>query len=313
MLSRIADSLFWLNRYMERTDGLLRLTYVNYIMSLDKDAIGNITWRPVLEMYSMANKDELNELETDTEGSLKKILVDTTNSNSLKMLVHKARENARGVQDLITKEVWEEVNHMYHMANQPNLLAKLNTHQGLEVIEQFKRHCVQYVGIAETTMSRGVGWQFMNLGRYVERCLQTIILTQKQVQHVFPYKSDVNDIFQWRYLLLSLAGYEQHLKTYRTSNINKNILHQVLLNENFTRSVIYSLNHISYYLQRITQGVDNADTKELLRTFGRMHSRVKYLDLKEINEDTLLPFLKRTEQDLLKFSSQLGQQFFSYS
>ena len=313
MLSRIADSLFWLNRYMERSDGLLRLTYVNYILSLDKDAIGNISWRPVLEMFTLSKPEEIETLEQDTEAALKKILVDTSNHNSLKTIIHKARENARGVQDLITKEVWEEVNQMYHLVNQPSLVQKLDAHQGLEIIDMFKKHSVIYTGITDTTMSRGMGWQFMNLGKHIERCLQTVILFQKHLKHVAPFDSNVNDIFKWRYLLLSLSGYELHLKTYRSSNTNKNILHQILLNQNFTRSVVYSLNHIHFYLSRITINSDDEETAKLLRNFGRLHSKVKFLDLKDLNEDTLLPFLKEIEQDLLVFSRMLGKHFFSYS
>ena len=313
MLSRIADSLFWLNRYMERSDGLLRLTYVNYILSLDKDAIGNISWKPVLEMFTLSKSEEIATLEQDTEAALKKILVDTSNHNSLKTIIHKARENARGVQDLITKEVWEEVNQMYHLVNQPSLVHKLDAHQGLEIIDMFKKHSVIYTGITDTTMSRGMGWQFMNLGKHIERCLQTTVLFQKHLKHVAPFDSNVNDIFKWRYLLLSLSGYELHLKTYRSSNTNKNILHQILLNQNFTRSVIYSLNHIHFYLSRITINSDDEETAKLLRNFGRLHSKVKFLDLKDLNEDTLLPFLKEIEQDLLVFSGMLGKHFFSYS
>jgi uncharacterized alpha-E superfamily protein len=313
MLSRIADSLFWMNRYMERADGLLRLLHVHYSLSLDKDINGGLTWKPVLEIFTPSDKAQVALLEDHTEAVLKRILVDSVNHNSLKALVNKARENARGVQDHITKEVWEEVNQMYHLINQPTLLSKLTGYKGLEVIDTFKRHTVIYTGIVEITMSRGMGWRFMNLGKYIERCLQTIVYTEKQVELMKEHKRDANDILQWRYLLLSLSGYELHLKTYRTANHNYNAVHQVLLNENFARSVIYSLNHIDDCLKYVTYKTHDEETNDLIRSFGQLYSKVKYIDRKQLELTNLQPMLAEVKDDLLTFSRILGQHFFAYS
>lgn len=313
MLSRIADSLFWMNRYMERSDGILRLIYIHYSLSLDKDVNRNLTWKPVMEMYTNMKKEEISKLEAQPELVLKKILIDTNNTNSLKVLVNKARENARGVQDHITKEMWEQVNGMYHLVNQPAMLNRLNTYEGPEVVELFQKQCVMYTGITEITMSRGMGWQFMNLGKYVERCLQTIVLTEKHLELLCQEENEVNDILQWRYLLLSLSGYEQHLKTYRTADHHYNALHQVILNDNFTRSIIYSLKHIDYCLNYITSTNNDEETKDLLRCFGRLYSKVKYMELRNFDNSTLQPFLKEIKNELLEFSTRLTQHFFSYS
>src|ERR1700685_4580365 len=124
MLSRIADSLFWMNRYMERADGMLRIAATHYIFSMDKDVIGTMTWMPIMEIFTESEEDHLKSIENNTEECLKLLLLDTTNTNCLKTLVNKARENARGMQDHITKEVWEEVNQMYHLINQPALQHK---------------------------------------------------------------------------------------------------------------------------------------------------------------------------------------------
>src|SRR5215216_3579722 len=126
MLSRIADSLYWLNRYMERTDGILRVISIHSSLSLDTDLTRNITWRPVLEMFTTLKGKEIKSLENESLLVLKKILIDTHNHNSIKALVNKSRENARGIQDHITKEVWEQVNAMYHLVNDASVLQQLN-------------------------------------------------------------------------------------------------------------------------------------------------------------------------------------------
>src|ERR1700694_2817907 len=251
MLSRIADSLFWLNRYTERSDSLLRLTYIHYILSPDRSLNTGYSWRAVLELYPATGRDTMAAIENDTTAVLKNLLIDEGNTNSIKSIVNKARENARGVQDHITKEVWEVVNQMYHLANQPSLSEKLRTDQAIKAIEAFAKYTVLFSGITDNTMSRGLGWNFMNLGQFIERCQQTIAITNKQLELMSPEQYETNDILQWRHLLLSLSGYEMHLKTYCGIDHTYNVLHQVTLNENFTRSVVYSLTRINYYLEHI--------------------------------------------------------------
>src|SRR5205809_6000474 len=139
MLSRIADSLFWFNRYMERADGLLRIMRTNYTLSLDKGINSNLTWQPVLKIFTNINDNEIATLENDTAATLYFLLTDTNNANSLKAILTKARENARGVQDHITKEVWEQVNQMYHMVNSPNISSNLSGYEALETLETFSK------------------------------------------------------------------------------------------------------------------------------------------------------------------------------
>ena len=288
MLSRIADSLFWLNRYMERADGLLRVAAVHYTLSLDK----------------------LFTLPTDAVGE---DLFHPDNPNSLRVILTRARENARGVQDHITKEVWEAVNAIYHLVEGHSLEDQFSNYGALHVMEQFTRHCVQYAGITDITMPRGVGWNFMNLGKYMERSLQTLALADKEFRVIDYNMEETRDIMQWRYLLLCLSGYELHLKTYRSTGYNSNALHQVLFNEDFPHSLIYSLTRLQRHLNAIVKENRSPDSEALLRHFGRIYSKAKYMDPESINGHTLQQFFGETRMDLLLFGRRLGQHFFSYS
>jgi uncharacterized alpha-E superfamily protein len=298
---------------MERIDGILRVASVHSNLSLDTDVTRNITWKPVLEMFTTLNGDEINSLENESLLVLKTLLIKTGNGNSVKILVNKSRENARGIQDHITKELWEQVNAMYHLVNDTSVLTRIDGYQGREILELFKKQCVLYTGLTEITMSRGMGWQFMNMGKFIERCLQTITLVEKNLQLLAEGSKEINDIIHWRYLLLSVSGYEQHLKTYHTPNVNRNVMHQVLLNENFSRSVIYSLGKIDFSLKYITRKNNHEETSNLLRHFGRLHSKIKYMELQNFNNKTIQPFLEETKFELLEFSTRMAQHFFSYS
>lgn len=311
MLSRIADSLFWLNRYIERSDCLVRLVYVHYILSLDRSA-NTSSWQPVLEVCTTATPDEVKAIEYDAPAVLRKILLDDKNENSIRCILNKARENARGAQDHITKEVWETVNGMYHFANQANLAAKLKTDGALKVIDAFAKSSVMFAGIADNTMSRGLGWNFLQLGKFIERCFQTIAITNKQLDGNNFENGKGSDILEWRYLLFSLSGYELYLKTHNSPDHTAGVLQQIFLDENFTRSIVYSLIRISHYLENIMI-IHEDQNKELKRSFGKLFSKVRYLDIQTTSVGELQKLLKEINGDLFAFSKEIGQFYFSYS
>ncbi len=313
MLSRIADSLFWLNRYMERGDGLIRGTKTHYILLLDKGINKNLNWKPMLECFTHSKVDEIDLLKDDTEQTLHKLLLETTNSNSLKKMVGRARENARGVQDHITKEVWEHVNQLYHSINSLTAETELKGFNAISTIESLEQGCVLYNGVSDTTMPRGLGWGFMNLGRYIERCILTIEMTNKYFAEIDYKLEEEKDILQWRPLLLALSGYELHLKSYRSNSYNQNALHQVLFNENFTRSVLYSLKRVDKYFSDVIKNNAVSETTILSKRLGRLVSKLEYTDLESLDQHNLKEFLFTTRNELIAFSNQFAKQFFSYA
>jgi len=313
MLSRIADSLFWLNRYMERTESLVRLISVHYILSLDKGISSPNSWRPVLELATRQNTFDIGSIEFSTAASLNKLMLDSENHNSLKVIVHRARENARGIQDYITKEVWEEVNQMYHFINDPQLATRFSSGEAMQVLDKCTNHSVLFAGVIEITMPRDIGWYFMNLGKYIERCFHTIALMEKQLQLIQFKIDDSADILQWRYLLLALSGYELHLKTYTSSHHTANLLHQVIFNENFTRSILYSLSRIDIYLRKVMPKGSTIENKAILNSFGRLFSGVKFKESNSLNQENISSFLIKLKDDLSDFSTQFAQHFFSYA
>lgn len=312
MLSRIADSLFWLSRYMERADGLLRATSTHYILSLDNTVMGQMTWKPVLEMFTTMDDDAIENIKYNTTTALRTLLTDADNLNSLKIIITKARENARGAQDHITKEVWEEINGLYRLINQSNISDRQGEQDVIQMMQLFTQHSLLYTGVADVTMPRGLGWSFMNFGKFVERCFEIVVLVDKHYEAINYNLDEGNVIVQWKELLFSLSGYELHLKTYRGSGYNRNVLHQVLFNEDFPHSVLYSLSRIEKYMNDIVSENQSPGNPELLRCFGRLYSRLKYMRPDEINSANLKPFLEEIKTELLQFSNLLGQNFFSY-
>ena len=312
MLSRIADSLFWLNRYLERTEGMLRLMRTNYVLSLDKGPSDMNNWKPLLQIYSGLPPEEQLNLQESNQKVMSYLLMDKANENSIQMNLNKARENARGMQDHITKEVWEQVNFLYHSVNSKSTFEKLNNNQ-LSTIEYLLKNCLLYTGIADSTMPRGMSWCFMNLGKYLERCLLTIELLDKYYANIdYDFESE-KDILYWRSLLFSVSGYEFHLKNYRNGDTNFNIAHQIIFNEQFPYSIFYCLTRIKKYVETIIEENKVKDKNLLVKEFGRIYSNVEFTDLDWIKKTGMSVYLQTSRYNLLQFTNSLSQTFFSYS
>lgn len=313
MLSRIADSMFWLNRYLERSEGMLRTLHTSYVLSLDKGPYGTNSWRPLMQIYTGLPDAQLAELETHPNEVIRYLLLDARNMNSLKVVLNRARENARGMQDHITKEVWEQVNHMYHLINSTKTADQLLGSDQLATIEHLLKNCLLYAGITDSTMPRGMSWSFMSLGKYIERCLHSIELTDKHYRTIGYDLSQGRDILYWRSLLFSLSGYEFHLKNYRSADINYNVAHQVIFNQQFPHSIMYSLTRIKKYLDDVVKENNPSEKYSLLKQFGRLYSNVEFADFEWIKRSGLPEYLDETRSNLLQFSRSLSQSFFSYA
>lgn len=312
MLSRIADSLFWLNRYMERNDCLLRTVRTNYILSFDTDQQTDFSWKDVVHLFS-TDPEAADIYAIDSISSLKYLIADTKNLNSSKVLVTKARENARGVQDYITKEVWEQVNQLYHIVNQTGIEEKITGSHSLDVIDLLDQNSILFYGVIDSTMPRGQGWQFLNLGKFIERCMLTIDTTLAHSQKI-DHRLDIpKDILFWRNLLLSLSGYELYLKTYTRDQYNLNVIEHVIFNKNFPRSLIYSLTRVNRYLKEIAEHTKVEGSIKLQKQLGRIASKIEFADMNTIKEEGLPHFLYSIKNELTDFSKQLTQIYFSYA
>ncbi len=313
MLSRIADSLYWLQRYMERADGMLRLMKTSYILSFDKVQTSSMTWEPALKIFTSLSAHDIETLKKDNTAALQYLLLDTKNFNSLKVIYTRARENARGVQDQITKEVWEQVNQIYHQINQPGIAEKLAGPDAINVIDSFIKYGDQFVGITDSTMPRGQGWNYMNLGKFSERCLQTAEFTHSFFKKVdFDFQNE-QDILFWRSLLLALSGYELHLKNYSNQQHNYNVAQQVLFDKNFPRSLYYALDRANKYLNDIAASNPVEGSIQLKRSFGRLYSSIKFADLDIVEREGLEKYLIYVRKELNEFGRALGRTYFSYS
>lgn len=309
MLSRIADSLFWLSRYMERSDCLMRVIRTNYILAFDASSNTDFSWNDVAGVFNAM--DPTNTLSA-TE-ALPLLISDTRNTNSMKSLITKARENARGVQDNITKEVWAEVNRLYHLVNTPGMDQQLAGSAALEIIDKLDQSSLLFYGVTDSTMPRGQGWDFMSLGKFIERSILSIDVTYGHFSKIGHQVNTTQDILFWKNLLLSLSGYELYLKNYTRGQHTLNVIDHIIFNGDFPRSLIYSVTRVRRYLDAVAEDTKMEGSISLQKTFGRICSKVEFADINTIQQIGLSEFLQSLRKDLVDFSNQLTRIYFSYA
>src|SRR5471030_491233 len=311
MLSRVAASLYWLSRYVERSDGMLRMLKINYASS--QDTMQEFTWEPVVRIFSSPEDEDAEKLDNDSRAVLKYMVTGKNNSNSVLNIITLARENARGVQEHITKDLWQCLNEYYHTVKDTRLEKALQRDDPISVLDVLIKQVMLYYGTVEITMERGEGRSFMNIGKYLERAIQSVDILDLKFGSVSENPDLLTDTSYWKHLLLSLGGYELYLKTYREGFEASNILEQLVLNVDFPRSVIYSVNNIQRYFERLKNESDLDDFREMSFRIGRLQSRIKYSSVKTIEHDGLHTFLTQIRSELYGIGNSLNEHYFANS
>lgn len=311
MLSRVADSLYWMARYMERTDGVIRMLKVNHHSS--QDDMEDFTWKPVLKIFSNMPDADIASIERNGREVLHYMVLNRDNQNSVLNMVTHARENARAVQDNITIEVWQSLNEFYHFIRNARLERSMRTDDPLTVLDSLVRHGMLYYGVADSTMFRGEGLRFMSIGKYLERAIQSADILNIRFNDLSYDLEKPTDVTYWKYLLLSVSGYELYLKRYRSGFEGRNVVDQVLFNVDFPRSVLYSLNQLHRYFGRMKEEQNSEGYSRVDFIIGKVKSKVQYADVQSVSKAGLHNYLKEITYDFHEIGHVLNQSYFAYS
>src|ERR1700744_6704074 len=149
MLSRVAASFYWLSRYIERSDGILRMLKINYASS--QDTIQEFTWAPVIRIFAGPYDEETERLENNSRAVLKYMVIGRENSNAILNIITLARENARGVQEHIPKDLWQCLNEYYHTVKDTRLERALLRDDPIGVLDILIKQVMLYYGTVEIT------------------------------------------------------------------------------------------------------------------------------------------------------------------
>lgn len=311
MLSRVADSLYWMARYMERTDSMLRILKVNYASS--QDDVNNYNWRSVLKIFTYLEDHEITDLEKKSRDVLCFIVTNRDNPNSVYNIIVQARENARSVQDNVTIELWQCLNDYYHLIREPWIERSLRSNDPVGVLDSLIKQGMLYYGIVDYTMFRGEGLSFMNLGKYLERSLQSTDILDIKFSDLSYDLEKPTDTTYWKYLLLSISGYALYLKSYRSGFEAKNVVDQILFNVDFPRSLAYSMSLLQRNFDRLRTSTSTEKFTDIQFMIGKLYSKIKYSNVQSVANVGLHNYLKDTHDELNHIGQSLNELYFAYT
>lgn len=311
MLSRVANSICWMARYMERSNGMLRMLRTNYIFS--QEEVRDFNWRSVLNLYSSFEADKKEKIQLHSPAVLQHLVLDQHNVSSVCNNISRARENARAVQDHITKEVWQCLNDYFHLMRDASLATQLQTGDPVTTFDMLIRHGLLYHGTVDITMPRNEGFTYLNLGKFLERAILSVdMLALKLIELHTPSKQG-DESGAWRYLLYSLSGYELYIKSYRGLLDRKAVITQIIQNVSFPHSILYCLTQISRYFERLKEESLPESFAEVEFIIGRAMYTVKYAGVELGNEESVLKHLSQIRFELFSISDGLNQHFFAHN
>lgn len=308
MLSRVAESVFWLARYMERTAGLIRVLRTNYITS--QDEMHSFSWKSTLQTYGYLKDNDIEHIQYDSRKVLEYVMLDKDNDASLINNITRARENARAVQDHISKEVWQALNDYYHLIREDNIEWQLKYGDPVFAFDTLLKQGMCLHGTIDVSMVRDEAYNYLNIGRYIERCIISIdvlLIYLKESKLDFS-KSD--DAPFWRYLLYSLSGYELYLKNNKGLLRASLVVRQILHNPDFVHSINYCLLQAQRYFQRLRKDSAGESYQSVEFLLGKASNNVKYSPSNISDTQTINNILTTTRRDIFEATHALDQNYF---
>ena len=211
MLSRVADSIYWLNRYIERAENVARFVDVNLNLLMDSPVGTAQQWEPLIAVTGDRAKFLERYDQATAENVLHFLTFDENSPNSIRSCVRAARENARSVRETISSEMWEQVNAFYLQVEDAAKASDIkDTH---DFYAEVKMASHLFAGVMDATLSWNESWQFGQLGRFLERADKTARILDVKYFLLLPSPQEVGtplDNLQWIALLKSASAYEMY-------------------------------------------------------------------------------------------------------
>jgi len=318
MLSRVANSLYWMSRYVERAENTVRLVDVNLQLMLDfrnqDDRAVIEHWLPIVQ--STGDEERFGVLHPKATGpAVTEFLVfQADNPNSIVSSITQARENARMVRDQVSADVWEELNRLYLFLHSSRS-RELWENSPHEFFSEIKASSLQLHGLTDTTQVRNEGWFFVQAGRYLERADKTSRLVD--VWHAsVPDRGAASQASQqaslsWSAVLRSSSAWDAYRALHGAEVQPMLVADFLLLSEDFPRSVRFCVQQLNAALRRISGVSEGRFTNEAEKHSGRLLAELQYSTIADIFDEGLHAYLDRFQDKLNTIGNALFQTYIS--
>ena len=311
MLSRVAESIYWMSRYIERTENVARFVDVNLQLLLDQPEGIQAQWDPLVATTGDDDLFKEKYGEPTHETVIKFLTFDSENPNSIISCLQAARENARSIRENISSEMWEQINDTYLMVTEtPEEWVMTEPHQfftDIKVASQL------FIGQTDNIMSHSEGWHFCRLGRLIERADKTSRIVDVKYFILLPSVVDLNtsiDDIQWGALLHSASAFEMYRRTHGLISPD-NVVHFLLLDRDFPRSILYCLTNAEESLHAISGTPMETFSNPAEQGLGQLQSEFAYAQVDQILNSGLHEFLDTFQTKLNLVGEDIYKTFFA--
>jgi len=316
MLCRVADSLFWMSRYIERAENTVRLVDVNLQMLIEKgganeDAIASF-WRPIIEstgdlpLYRKVNDS------FDSRSVMEFLTSSKENPSSVISCIASARENARMIRDQITEDMWEIINrlYLYLKKTQPSTIWKKGPFEFYKIIREYSN---LFQGVTESTYPHQIGYEFLIAGKYIERADKTgrIVRAKLLLDEYFKKEAIENtlDAAQWLAILRACSAEDAFQQKFSTVLTGENVIEFLLLSREFPRSVLFCLLQLQEFIHAISDCPITHYSNEAERQCGKIIAKLNYTDIDEILGDGTIKFTEDIHKAINKIAIELNNHY----
>ena len=289
MLSRTADHLFWMSRYIERAESLARLLDVTWQMSLVPQSLeaANQNWNAIIALNSLEEEFAARHATVNAENVLRFMVSDTSNQASILSCLRLTRENAHAVRGTITSEMWETMNATWLEARERSFEQIANAGVG-EFFDWVKMRSSLSRGVTIGTLLQDEAFHFIRLGTLLERADNTARILDVKYHVLRPHGDEgATDFYQWGALLRSVSAFEVYRKAYRDVITPERVAELLILRRDMPRSLNFCLNGVVKNLELIA----NRQSGETQRQAGLLHAQLHYARIEDILERGLHEFL----------------------
>ncbi len=312
MLSRVADAIYWMNRYVERAENYARFMEVNFNLSLELPPDVSEQWKPLVVTTGDWQLYKSMHIDVEKNKVIHFLGFDPNNPNSIHNSLVNARENARAVRPEITREVWEQINFLYYFVKDGLSKKQWTKKDPRGFFLDIKKGCQLLYGILDSTISRTEGWHFGKIGQLVERSDKTSRVLDVKYHMLLPSVDAVGspvDLVQWASLLKSVSAYDMYRKKWGKL-VPIHIAEFLIFDMGFPRSILNCLSHAEQSIHAIT-GKEESYTNKAEKHMGRLKSNLEFADIEDIFNHGLHEYLDNFQKELNGVSETIFESFFS--
>ncbi len=313
LLSRYADAIFWMARYVERAEDVARVLDVTETFA--RDSRGEQNWRSVVDLYDAGPTFSREHAEATAEAVIRFFTLDDRNPSSIASSLRKARENARTLRPLISTEMWTQLNIFYNRlrALGPEEIAEPRLARFCAMI---KENCQTHTGITEGTFYRDEGWCFYQLGKQIERADQTTRLLDTKYHLLLPSPEQVGshmDVSRWNALLRAAAGYHAFRQVHPRGMKPADVAAFMLFHEPFPRSVAACIDEVGERLTQLRSGYNVPGATQAVGRLDDLRTLLGDGDIEAVIEHGLHEYLDRVQQHLNALSDEIGRDLLGHA